>query len=83
MGGPANYDNLLKALKTSNAPLGGNRRPQDHSSSTAVSRRKFASSAANAANFVWRFSLHGATDETATKSSFNRKYPRAETHSSL
>ena len=80
MGEPlANYDNLLKALKTLNAPWGagiGARKITISTSGLAPQIRKLA---AEPLQFRLAISLHGATDEVRNRiMPVNRKYPLKE-----
>jgi 23S rRNA (adenine2503-C2)-methyltransferase len=80
MGEPlANYDNLLKALKTLNAPWGagiGARKITISTSGLAPQIRKLAT---EPLQFRLAISLHGATDEVRNRiMPVNRKYPLKE-----
>ncbi len=80
MGEPlANYDNLLKALKTLNAPWGagiGARRITISTSGLAPQIRKLAN---DPMQFRLAISLHGATDEVRNRiMPVNKKYPLIE-----
>jgi 23S rRNA (adenine2503-C2)-methyltransferase len=80
MGEPlANYDNLLKALKTLNAPWGagiGARRITISTSGLAPQIRKLAN---DPMQFRLAISLHGATDEVRNRiMPINKKYPLIE-----
>ena len=80
MGEPlANYDNLLKALKTLNAPWGagiGARRITISTSGLAPQIRKLAN---DPMQFRLAISLHGATDEVRNRiMPVNKKYPLLE-----
>ena len=80
MGEPlANYDNLIKALKTLNAPWGGGigaRRMTISTSGLAPQIRKLA---VEPMQFRLAISLHGATDEVRNRiMPVNKKYPLHE-----
>jgi len=80
MGEPlANYDNLIKALKTLNAPWGagiGARRMTISTSGLAPQIRKLA---VEPMQFRLAISLHGATDEVRNRiMPVNKKYPLHE-----
>jgi len=80
MGEPlANYDNLIKALKTLNAPWGGGigaRRITISTSGLAPQIRKLA---VEPMQFRLAISLHGATDEVRNRiMPVNKKYPLHE-----
>ena len=80
MGEPlANYDNLIKALKTLNAPWGGGigaRRITISTSGLAPQIRKLA---VEPMQFRLAISLHGATDEVRNRiMPVNKKYPLSE-----
>jgi 23S rRNA (adenine2503-C2)-methyltransferase len=80
MGEPlANYDNLIQALKTLNAPWGGGigaRRITISTSGLAPQIRKLA---VEPMQFRLAISLHGATDEVRNRiMPVNKKYPLSE-----
>ena len=80
MGEPlANYDNLLKALRILNAPVGRQpRRPQNHHLHQRIGPAN-PPAGRRAPQFRLALSLHGATDATRDKiMPVNRKYPLRE-----
>lgn len=80
MGEPlANYDNLLAALRTLNAPWGGGIGARKITISTSGLAPQIRKLADEPLQFRLAISLHGATDETRNKiMPVNRKYPLAE-----
>jgi 23S rRNA (adenine2503-C2)-methyltransferase len=80
MGEPlANYDNLLKALKTLNAPWGGGIGARKITISTSGLAPQIRKLAAEPLQFRLAISLHGATDEVRNRiMPVNRKYPLKE-----
>jgi 23S rRNA (adenine2503-C2)-methyltransferase len=80
MGEPlANYDNLLKALKTLNAPWGGKIGARKITVSTSGLAPQIRRLADETAQFRLAISLHGAIDETRAKiMPVNKKYPLSE-----
>src|SRR5436189_4791754 len=77
MGEPlANYDNLIKALKSLNAPWGGGIGARKITISTSGLVPQIRKLADEPLQFRLAVSLHGATDETRGKiMPVNRKYP--------
>jgi 23S rRNA (adenine2503-C2)-methyltransferase len=80
MGEPlANYDNLLKALKILNAPLGGGIGARKITVSTSGLAPQIRKLADEPMQFRLAISLHGATDEVRLKiMPVNKKYPLRE-----
>ena len=80
MGEPlANYENLLKALKTLNAPWGGGIGARKITISTSGLVPQIRRLANEAMQFRLAISLHGATDEVRSRiMPVNKKYPLAE-----
>ena len=80
MGEPlANYDNLLKALKTLNAPWGGGIGARKITISTSGLAPQIRKLADEPLQFRLALSLHGATDEVRGKiMPVNKKYPLKE-----
>jgi 23S rRNA (adenine2503-C2)-methyltransferase len=80
MGEPlANYDNLLAALKTLNAPWGGGIGARKITISTSGLAPEIRKLAAEPLQFRLAVSLHGATDAVRNRiMPVNRKYPLAE-----
>jgi 23S rRNA (adenine2503-C2)-methyltransferase len=80
MGEPlANYDNLMAALRTLNAPWGGGIGARKITISTSGLAPQIRKLADEPLQFRLAISLHGATDETRNKiMPVNRKYPLAE-----
>ena len=80
MGEPlANYENLLKALKTLNAPWGGGIGARKITISTSGLVPQIRRLANEAMQFRLAISLHGATDEVRSRiMPVNKKYPLTE-----
>jgi 23S rRNA (adenine2503-C2)-methyltransferase len=80
MGEPlANYDNLLKALRTLNAPWGGGIGARKITISTSGLAPQIRRLACEPLQFRLAISLHGATDEVRNRiMPVNRKYPLKE-----
>jgi 23S rRNA (adenine2503-C2)-methyltransferase len=80
MGEPlANYDNLLPALKTLNAPWGGGIGARKITVSTSGLAPQIRRLASEPLQFRLAISLHGATDEVRNRiMPVNRKYPLKE-----
>lgn len=80
MGEPlANYDNLLKALKTLNAPWGGGIGARKITISTSGLAPQIRKLADESLQFRLALSLHGATDDVRGKiMPVNKKYPLKE-----
>jgi 23S rRNA (adenine2503-C2)-methyltransferase len=80
MGEPlANYDNLLKALRTLNAPWGGQIGARKITVSTSGLAPQIRRLADEPQQFRLAVSLHGATDETRARiMPINKKYPLKE-----
>lgn len=80
MGEPmANYDNLIAALRTLNAPWGGGIGARKITISTSGVVPKIRQLADEPEQFRLAISLHGAVDEVRAKiMPVNRKYPLAE-----
>jgi 23S rRNA (adenine2503-C2)-methyltransferase len=80
MGEPlANYDNLMKALKTLNAPWGGGIGARKITVSTSGLAPQIRELAAEPLQFRLAISLHGATDVVRNRiMPVNRKYPLKE-----
>ncbi len=80
MGEPlANYDNLLKALRTLNAPWGGGIGARKITISTSGLAPQIRRLGGEPEQFRLAISLHGATDEVRGKiMPVNRKYPLRE-----
>ncbi len=80
MGEPlANYDNLLKALRTLNAPWGGGIGARKITISTSGLAPQIRKLADEPLQFRLAISLHGATDEVRARiMPVNKKYPLAE-----
>jgi 23S rRNA (adenine2503-C2)-methyltransferase len=80
MGEPlANYDHLLKALKTLNAPWGGGIGARKITISTSGLAPQIRKLAGEPLQFRLAISLHGATDEVRNRiMPINRKYPLKE-----
>ena len=80
MGEPlANYDNLLKALRTLNAPWGGGIGARKITISTSGLAPQIRRLGGEPEQFRLAISLHGATDEVRSKiMPVNRKYPLRE-----
>ena len=80
MGEPlANYDHLLKALKTLNAPWGGGIGARKITISTSGLAPQIRRLAGEPLQFRLAISLHGATDEVRNRiMPVNRKYPLKE-----
>jgi 23S rRNA (adenine2503-C2)-methyltransferase len=80
MGEPlANYDNLLKALRTLNAPWGGGIGARKITISTSGLAPQIRQLACEPLQFRLAISLHGATDEVRNRiMPVNRKYPLRE-----
>ncbi len=85
MGEPlANYDNLLKALRTLNAPWGGGIGARKITVSTSGLAPQIRQLADEPLQFRLAISLHGATDETRLKiMPVNKKYPLRELTAAL
>ena len=80
MGEPmANYDNLMSALRSLNAPWGGGIGARKITISTSGLAPKIRQLADEPEQFRLAISLHGATDEVRNQiMPVNRKYPLAE-----
>jgi 23S rRNA (adenine2503-C2)-methyltransferase len=80
MGEPlANYDNLLKALKTLNAPWGGGIGARKITISTSGLAPQIRKLAEEPLQFRLAISLHGATDDVRARiMPVNKKYPLKE-----
>ncbi len=80
MGEPlANYDNLMKALKTLNAPWGGGIGARKITISTSGLAPQIKKLAEEPLQFRLAISLHGATDDTRNKiMPVNKKFPLRE-----
>ncbi|HEX5400603.1 MAG TPA: radical SAM protein, partial [Verrucomicrobiae bacterium] len=80
MGEPlANYDNLLKALRTLNAPWGGGIGARKITISTSGLAPQIRRLAAEPLQLQLAISLHGATDEVRNKiMPVNRRHPLKE-----
>lgn len=80
MGEPlANYDNLIKALRTLNAPWGGGIGARKITISTSGLAPQIRKLAVEPLQFRLAISLHGATDEIRNRiMPVNKKYPLSE-----